>query len=468
MPYGDQSSELNANVVVKKYDLYPPQQLVMQSFYTWSVHRSGTNRNSGTLRQRLPGVNGYYVKYLKRIYRNSPNRVTFWNPIQKRYQTKKAPIILERVKWVPTKSGLLDAAGLMPNDFQASGYTASGDFDSRTLNCSSFDGHTVQYFGSLFSNFDYTLGGPADFLAGAPHGYMSSVISSRFNEFALTAENRCRSKFYEKAKNQTFNISQMIGERRQTTSMVLDLSKRLIEITHLLRRGDVYGAAKILFPTNPKSLANDWLIFQYGIKPLLADLHAMGVTLSSSGVSGQFYDIRVKVREMVPKVVLENPTRVVGVPAMEGLVTSEGHVDVIYKARISISSSALANAKIAGFTAPQSLLWELTPYSFVADWFIPIGSYLNNVDAFSGLSVHWVTKTVVKQERLSFLRTFGGSSLDGWITPQLTLKASIQRYDITRTLLSEVPSLPYPSFKDPASVLHIANAVALLAQKAKK
>lgn len=468
MPYGDQSSGPVANTVVKKYDSYPPQQLVMQQYHTWAVHRNGTNRNSGLLRIRRPGVNGYYVKYIKRIYRNSPNRITFWDPNQKRFRTKKAPILLERVRWVPTKSGLLNSAGLMPNDFQASGYTVSGDLDNRTLNCSSFDGHSMEYFGSLFSNFDYTLGGPADHLAGGPHGYMSSVISSRFDELVTAADNRCRSKFYEKAKNQTFNISQMIGERRQTASMVLDLSKRLIEITRLLRSGNVYDAAKILFPTNPKCLANDWLVFQYGIRPLLADLHAMGVTLSSSGVSGQYYDIRVKVREKASKVVLENPTRVVGVPAMEGLVTSEGHVDVIYKARISISSSALTNAKIAGFTAPQSLLWELTPYSFVADWFIPIGSYLNNVDAFSGLSVHWVTKTVVKQERLSFLRTFGGPSLDGWNTPQLSLKASIQRYDITRTLLSEVPPLPYPSFKDPASVLHIANAVALLVQKAKR
>jgi len=56
------------------------------------------------------------------------------------------------------------------------------------------------------------------------------------------------------------------------------------------------------------------------------------------------------------------------------------------RARYTISDPALKQLAQIGITNPINLAWELIPYSFVIDWLIPVGKFLESLDALVGVS----------------------------------------------------------------------------------
>jgi hypothetical protein len=137
-------------------------------------------------------------------------------------------------------------------------------------------------------------------------------------------------------------------------------------------------------------------------------------------------------------------------------------VTVKYKTRVTVNSTMLRDFAQLGFSNPLNLAWELVPYSFVADWFIPIGAHLSNLDAYQGLSVSWTTKTTFIKSEIVYERQFGGTS-GGVVTSSGSAGSRTRQVYCQRSLIAP-PDVGLPSFKDPVSVLHIANAIALLIQ----
>lgn len=45
-----------------------------------------------------------------------------------------------------------------------------------------------------------------------------------------------------------------------------------------------------------------------------------------------------------------------------------------------------ASLRAWGFNNPQLVLWELVPFSFVVDWLLPIGQWLESINALAGVS----------------------------------------------------------------------------------
>jgi hypothetical protein len=50
-----------------------------------------------------------------------------------------------------------------------------------------------------------------------------------------------------------------------------------------------------------------------------------------------------------------------------------------------VQTEELSYARNMGLADPRNVLWELTPWSFVVDWFIPIGTYLNQLSVIPHL-----------------------------------------------------------------------------------
>ena len=49
-----------------------------------------------------------------------------------------------------------------------------------------------------------------------------------------------------------------------------------------------------------------------------------------------------------------------------------------------------------GLINPSTVAWERLPWSFVIDWFIPIGSYLDSVGFFGGLRLSYAQSTFIQ------------------------------------------------------------------------
>jgi hypothetical protein len=134
--------------------------------------------------------------------------------------------------------------------------------------------------------------------------------------------------------------------------------------------------------------------------------------------------------------------------------------------RYTIDSKLKAFAAQTGFTNPINLAWEVLPYSFVVDWFLPIGPYLETLSAFDGLAFldGYVTNATVQYTLAShdFYGRFPANE-----TPIYTMWDKRARYwrqyiQINRQRITSFPGAVMPSFKNPLSITHAMNGLSLL------
>jgi hypothetical protein len=137
------------------------------------------------------------------------------------------------------------------------------------------------------------------------------------------------------------------------------------------------------------------------------------------------------------------------------------------RAQLIARLSEVDTVKLVGLLDPASVAWELLPYSFVVDWFIPIGQYLAAralPNALTGVFV--TTKT-----RLVECHVTGLADSDNGIVKNVYMappgRTDATDLTVTRTV-STTLTVPLPTWKTldkVASWQHAANAVALLSQR---
>lgn len=127
----------------------------------------------------------------------------------------------------------------------------------------------------------------------------------------------------------------------------------------------------------------------------------------------------------------------------------------------AIGNPALHAAAQLGLINPVNLAWNLLPYSFVVDWFLPVDGFLSALSAPWGL--HFIGGTITRVSDMS-------ESFTPTNTPYLQkgglFMAGVSRrkdYSMQRTALSSFPGPRMPHFKNPLSLGHFANATSLLA-----
>jgi hypothetical protein len=292
---------------------------------------------------------------------------------------------------------------------------------------------------------------------------------------------RASNSLLTKIKSQSVNVAQGIGERKQTMRLIGDTALRLASSLRALKKGDFPSAARNLGVGVPKrahsrfkksyprrqseAVSQAWLELQYGWKPLLSDVYGAAEQLAKQSNRPIYQKVTARQTLTVP---LSYRTK-----SLQGKATSEtvrrgtAKATVIYSCVYVISSPNIAGAKEMGLTNPALLAWELLPFSFVADWFMPIGGYLGTLDATLGCTFSHGYKSVFQSANSESYVSFNG--IDNYSVMQNVFwssRAEDVRYE--RTTLSGFPSPALPSFKNPASLLHAANAIALLTQLFRK
>ena len=124
-----------------------------------------------------------------------------------------------------------------------------------------------------------------------------------------------------------------------------------------------------------------------------------------------------------------------------------------------------------GIDNPMEVAWEVVPFSFVADWFIPIGEYLRNLTATNGLVFHagYMSKRRVANCSLNVIangkvQVFGISEIG---PTSGSGSATREIVEITRTRLTDFPGPVFPGFRDPrdtkdGGISRATSAIALL------
>jgi len=126
--------------------------------------------------------------------------------------------------------------------------------------------------------------------------------------------------------------------------------------------------------------------------------------------------------------------------------------------------------KLAGWSSlnPISIAWELTPYSFVADWFIDIGSYLRATESALLYQQAFRSGTSTSTYyRLFETEQSGVSQLlsNGKLTTTIDdCKAVSRQIGKNRSVLTGSPYPRLPSFRADLGSSRLFSAAALLSQ----
>jgi len=245
-------------------------------------------------------------------------------------------------------------------------------------------------------------------------------------------------------KDQKVNLAQTFAEYRQVQNMFASNATTIAKALRQLTRGDTRGVFKTL-GVKPKQLrgtiSNRWLELQYGWKPLVNDLYGAVQELQTAFERPRIRKVTANAKTEARNV----RTQVFYLDGRQLKAIDTDEVSIRVKAIVQMTS---LSAQRLGFTNPAALAWELLPYSFVVDWFIPIGNWLNGLDALVG--VEQCYGTVSRKSKYISISNIGGYYY-------------VRSYG--RTVFESLPgSNSMPRWKPSLGFGRVANALALLSQ----
>lgn len=297
---------------------------------------------------------------------------------------------------------------------------------------------------------------------GTPHNWDLTVA---IDPWSSNDDISLLGKLREVIAGSSFNAGVAVAELPQSLKMIATSATKIFNAYKAVKRGQPMTAAKILTGKLPpartqrklipkrEAAANNWLELQYGWKPLLSDVHDAAL----------FIDQQMS-RPVTQRFVA---TRFYG-GNREGLVRNYniGNAYVTIPTRWISSKRIIAKltevnvARLSGLMDPASVAWELVPFSFVADWFIPVGNYLSARGLESSLTGVYVT-TKKFQVKTTGFKAKSNYTLSSWHDGR---KCFFNRVIISRTVSTSL-NIPVPEIKaigKIASWEHAANAVALV------
>lgn len=274
-------------------------------------------------------------------------------------------------------------------------------------------------------------------------------------------EARMQSKLVDAVKGHDFHLGIFLGEGKQAANMVVsNLQKIGYSMLHL-RRGNFSEASKALGvsarPTklHPRDIAGRWLELQYGWGPLLSDVYNAQVAFAKLANEPRVWEFRVT--QSSGK---RATSRIESPGSAQWEITYTGQTrtigTIIYRC-----TEQLSVARSLGLTDPVAVAWELVPYSFVFDWFLPIGSYLENLNVIPKLQGEFLNTKVYRNVSALNLKKHGtGYGVGGTSRYE---KLRINRVMTTGLTTSHPHFVP---LEYAMSSHRIYNAIALVAQRA--
>lgn len=270
-----------------------------------------------------------------------------------------------------------------------------------------------------------------------------------------------------KLKSTDINLGVAFGERKQTASLLGSTATRLAGSVRALRRGEIRNAMNQLGISSKRrqprgqNVPDRWLELQYGWKPLLSDVYGATKALTERKDKGD-WRVTVKVtksqndtyvRNIIPNGALTN-----GFDA--GQCKARLMRSVFVRLDALPQNEALISLASLGVTNPLSVAWELVPWSFVVDWALPIGSYLESLDALLGYSSATFSSSFYSKASWS---DRGKSYSSGNKYIRNNYSGRKRMVYLVRSVSNSVPLPTLPRFKDPRSLGHMANGLALMA-----
>lgn len=278
--------------------------------------------------------------------------------------------------------------------------------------------------------------------------FPSSIMSAN-DELTL------QSRLSEAVKGHQFNLAVSAAQGKQTVDMVVNAVTSIGGAISDLKKGRFESAAR-RFGVNQrpstlskKDVSGRWLELQYGWLPLISDVHEAANAYAALTGKPRTERVSVSLTRKAQRDSSSSPS------AYSCKGTVEERWRILYE-----MSESLSTPRSLGLTDPASVVWELIPYSFVIDWFLPIGSYLENLNTIPQLQGRFLT---IKTRR------FQGSAMNFDSFYQFSVKPTeyVDYFNMSRRMSTSlvVPKPEFESLTEAMSPKRIYNAIALAVQR---
>lgn len=250
------------------------------------------------------------------------------------------------------------------------------------------------------------------------NGFAQNTAYTAANDLISTLTNSARERFIGTMKGNA-GIGISLAEGRRTMGM---LEKRLFQVydfTRAIRKGRISHAAEILgvrshpsyhrlvkdmsvrgqlrrnavknrilasgkyrrrlITEGDKAFADLFLEFHFGWEPIVNDIYGTIDVLQRDIPSGNVTG-RSKGSLMADVIKTTNGLSVY-------TSTHNVNVSVCVGAKVSISNPNLALANQLGLINPAAVLWAVIPWSFLIDWFVNVGAFLESFTDTAGYKI---------------------------------------------------------------------------------
>lgn len=312
--------------------------------------------------------------------------------------------------------------------------------------------HTFDY-----SEYDYGSGATR---SDNSNGNWSQTIGCTYGELGLplaapdlmaTAYNQALGRLYEQIRGDV-DLSIDLAEMHKTQSMMKQTLKGMSNLALTFRK---------MKRSNPRDWGNLWLEFTYGWKPLASTIYG-GLKRALTQDPSTVRWLRSSAMERFEFATVDRTTTSGGYT--QTTRKTYGFNGVKIKAFYNVQGDRLD--QLAGFTSlnPVSIAWELTPYSFVVDWFVDVGGYLRNYEnsVLYGSSFGGGYYSQLRVEQLQEIYSAAANTSSG--SSYSNKRGGVRHVKFERKILSASPKPMLPQWNPHLGPYRLVSGAALLGQ----
>jgi len=276
-------------------------------------------------------------------------------------------------------------------------------------------------------------------------------------------ENQVQLKVLGKISDAKVNVAVAFAEARKTSDLILNTANRIDRAYRAFKRGHLRKVAKILNIT-PGTVHKSWLEYKYGWMPLLMDVKGAAEFFAQQHVTRN------------PRfAVSSHQDRSFQTSRSVGYYAMGNHGDLSYytetckstwkykvKAWCEITTPHAAELQQLGLTNPALIAWELIPFSFVFDWFISVGDYLQGLTALNGVSVYRCMQSHELESTFSLVYPYTEYNNSGYLYVTSSFSMSFRVREYMRDPLVLDPLSLYPPRTNSFGFTKLVTSLALL------
>lgn len=296
------------------------------------------------------------------------------------------------------------------------------------------------------------------------------------------AENEARTRVLKKVGQKKWDLGVAAIELRQTAGLVTDLATGMVrtvenivnsrhnarkQVDQLFREvrkeGDFYKAAQKIGLSDTKlldSVKDRWMQYQFGVRPLLKDIDDATNYLADRVAQKVPFVIYAKAgAERSDTYMGARNCSADGVALMTIKPRIEESCLVHYSVQYEMPTGQVSDLTLLGLDNPWSTLWEGTRLSWMVDYAVGVGDWLQSFSAANGLVFRQGCKSVLRK---LVAQEFILTGKNGWIVEERPRLNGIllERGDFKRELLSSGLTPPVvPVVKSTLGLTQLGNSL---------